>query len=199
MINKSRSVGQDDEPWPGRASEGNWRVWHPGRGSGELCNTGGSACLLVCQIWENEYQGLLEKSGVSWAESWFWICTKAEVSGGLGKRWSHGECCAWCCTPWGACGFVHLQSCSLCSQCLRRSYCLFFWLSWVFVATYGLSLVAASRGYSSLRYSGFSLRWLLLLQSMGSRHAGSVVVACGLSSCGSGALERRLSSCGART
>ena len=26
MINKSRSVGQDDEPWPGRASEGNWRV-----------------------------------------------------------------------------------------------------------------------------------------------------------------------------
>ena len=41
----------------------------------------------------------------------------------------------------------------------------------------GLSLVVASGGYSSLRCEGFSLRWLLLLQSMGSRHAG-------FSSCG---------------
>ena len=36
---------------------------------------------------------------------------------------------------------------------------------WVFVAVHGLSLVAASRGYSSLRCAGFSLRWLLLLQA----------------------------------
>ena len=78
--------------------------------------------------------------------------------------------------------------------------CLFvyFWLHWVFIAVQGLSLVAASRGYSSLRCAGFSLRWLLLLRSMGSRHAASVVVARGLSSCGSQALEHRLSSCGAR-
>ena len=55
----------------------------------------------------------------------------------------------------------------------------------------GLSLIAASGGYSSLRWAGFSLRWLLLLQSTGSRHAG-------FSSCGSQALERRLSSCGTR-
>ena len=41
-------------------------------------------------------------------------------------------------------------------------------------------LVAASGGYSSLQYMGFSLWWLLLLQSMGSRHASSVVVAHGL-------------------
>ena len=34
------------------------------------------------------------------------------------------------------------------------------------------SLVAASRGYSLLRCTGFSLRWLLLLRSTGSRHAG---------------------------
>ena len=40
-----------------------------------------------------------------------------------------------------------------------------------------LSLVAASGGYSLLRCAGFSLRWLLLLQSMGSRRAG-------FSSCG---------------
>ena len=35
-------------------------------------------------------------------------------------------------------------------------------------------LVAVSRGYSSLRCTGFSLWWLLLLQSMGSRRAGLV-------------------------
>ena len=74
----------------------------------------------------------------------------------------------------------------------------FFWLHWVFVAARGLSLVAASVGYSSLWCAGFSLRWLLLLRSMGSRCTASVVVVHGLSSCGSWALERRLSSCGAR-
>ena len=68
----------------------------------------------------------------------------------------------------------------------------------------GFSLVAASRGYSLLWCTGFSLRWLLLLPSMGSRSMGfsscgtwaSVVVACRLSSYGMRALERRLSSCG---
>ena len=54
---------------------------------------------------------------------------------------------------------------------------IYFWLCWVFIAAHGLSLVAASRGYSSLRCGGFSLRWLLLLGSMGSRHTG-------FSSCG---------------
>ena len=36
----------------------------------------------------------------------------------------------------------------------------------------GFSLVAASGGYSSLWCSGFSLQWLLLLRSTGSRHVG---------------------------
>ena len=62
----------------------------------------------------------------------------------------------------------------------------------LFVAARGLSLVAARGGYSSLWCTGFSLRWLFLLRSMGSRCAGfsscdtqpSVVVARGLSSCG---------------
>ena len=83
-------------------------------------------------------------------------------------------------------------------------YLFYFWLCWVFVAVRGLSLVTASRDCSSLRWAGFSLQWLLLLLSTGSRHVGfgscgawaSVVVARGLSSCGSWALERRLSSCG---
>ena len=44
-------------------------------------------------------------------------------------------------------------------------------------------------GYSSLWCTDFSLRWLLFLWSVGSRHAG-------FSSCGSRALEGKLSSCG---
>ena len=47
----------------------------------------------------------------------------------------------------------------------------YFWLHWVFVAVCGLSLVAASGGYSSLQCVGL-LWWLLLLQSTGSRRAG---------------------------
>ena len=49
---------------------------------------------------------------------------------------------------------------------------IYFWLCWVFVAAHGLSLIAASRGYSSLWCAGFSLWWLLLFWSMGSRHTG---------------------------
>ena len=56
-------------------------------------------------------------------------------------------------------------------------YLFYFWLCWVFVAAHGLSLVVASGVYSSLWCAGFSLRWLLLLRSMGSRCAG-------FSSCG---------------
>ena len=54
---------------------------------------------------------------------------------------------------------------------------LFFWLHWVFVAARGLSLVAASGGYSSLQCTDFSVQWLLLLRSTGCRRMG-------FSSCG---------------
>ena len=65
---------------------------------------------------------------------------------------------------------------------------IYFWLHWVFVAARGLSLVVVSGGYSSLWCAGFSLQWLLLLRSTGSRRTGfsscgmqaSVVVAHGL-------------------
>ena len=72
-------------------------------------------------------------------------------------------------------------------------FCFFnlFLACWVFITACGLSLVVVSGGYSSLQCTGFSLQWLLLLWSTGSRHAG-------FSSCGSQALERRLSSCGAQ-
>ena len=66
----------------------------------------------------------------------------------------------------------------------------YFWLHWVFIAVHGLSLVVASGGYSLLWCVGFPSWWLLLLQSTGSRSVG-------FRSCGSRALERRLSSCGA--
>ena len=52
---------------------------------------------------------------------------------------------------------------------------IYFCLRWIFVGTHGLSLVAASRNYSLLPWLGFSLCWLLLLRSMGSRLEGSVV------------------------
>ena len=73
---------------------------------------------------------------------------------------------------------------------------IYFWLRWVFVAAHGLSLVAA--GGATLRcsmqashYGGFSCCGARDLSTW-----ASVVVARGLSSCGSRALELRLSSCG---
>ena len=48
----------------------------------------------------------------------------------------------------------------------------YFWLRWVFVAAPGLSLFVASGGYFSLRCTGFSLWWPLLLRSTGSRRTG---------------------------
>ena len=50
----------------------------------------------------------------------------------------------------------------------------FLWLLWVFIVAYGLFLVVASRSYSSLWSMGFSLRWLLLLWSMGSMCSGFI-------------------------
>ena len=56
---------------------------------------------------------------------------------------------------------------------------IYLWLRWVFVSVRGLSLVAASGGYSSSRCAGLSLSWPLLLRSTGSRRAGSAIVAHG--------------------
>ena len=64
--------------------------------------------------------------------------------------------------------------------------CIYLWLCWFFVAARGLSLVVVSGGLLFV-----AVRGLLLLRSTGSRHVG-------FSSCGAWALERRLSSCGAR-
>ena len=66
-----------------------------------------------------------------------------------------------------------------CSFFILFYFYFYFWLCWFFVSVRGLSPVAASRGHSSSRCAGLSLSWPLLLQSTGSRRAGSVVVAHG--------------------
>ena len=54
---------------------------------------------------------------------------------------------------------------------------IYFWLLLVFVAACRLPLVVMSGGYSSLQCADFSLRWLLLLRSTGSRCVG--FISCG--------------------
>ena len=71
----------------------------------------------------------------------------------------------------------------------------FFWLCWVFLATRGLSLVAASGGLLFVEVH----RLLTAVACCGARALGAWALEGRLSSCGSWALERRLSSCGART
>ena len=53
---------------------------------------------------------------------------------------------------------------SIASCLFSLHLCMYVWLRWIFVALRGLSLVAVSGGYSLLRCTGFSLRWLLLVQ-----------------------------------
>ena len=57
-------------------------------------------------------------------------------------------------------------------QFLKKDLCVYLWLCWGFIAALGLSLLAVSGGHSLLWRTGLSLRWLLLLQSMGSRCLG---------------------------
>ena len=64
---------------------------------------------------------------------------------------------------------------------LKINLFIYYWLRWVVIAVHRLSLVVVSWGYSSLWCMGFSLWWLLLLRSIGSRCVG-------FSSCGIRAL-----------
>ena len=75
---------------------------------------------------------------------------------------------------------IQWSCCWLIDIFLKNKF-IYFWLCWVFVSVRGLSPVAASGGHSSSRCAGLSLSWPLLLRSTGSRRAGSVVVAHGLS------------------
>ena len=107
----------------------------------------------------------------------------AEEAGGTlaqDGRWAPAHLCGFC---------APLKGASFCQACWEwNSFFLFFiklfiyfWLCWVFVSVRGLSPVAASGGHSSSRCAGLSPSRPLLLRSTGSRRAGSVVVAHGLS------------------
>ena len=86
---------------------------------------------------------------------------------------------------------LQLPCLPLLSNPLPRVALLFFFLICLFIFIFGCVGSFSGWGYSSLRCAGFSLQWLLLLRSTGSRRTG-------FSSCGTRALERRFSSCGAR-
>ena len=77
---------------------------------------------------------------------------------------------------------------------------VFLWLHWVFIAVCGLSLVAAGLHCCPQAFSGCSERGLLFVAVCGLHIAvaSARALACGLSSCGSWALEHRLSSSGTR-
>ena len=75
-------------------------------------------------------------------------------------------------------------------------YLFIFWLRWISIAARAFSS-CGEQGYSLLQCAGFSLWWLLLLQSTALGMRASVVVAHGLSICGLWDLECRLSSWGA--
>ena len=71
----------------------------------------------------------------------------------------------------------------------------YFWICWVFIAVQGLFLLGVSGG-CSLRCTGFSLKWLLLLWSIGSRCTAFSSCKRGPSCCSLWALECGLSICG---
>ena len=73
---------------------------------------------------------------------------------------------------------------------------IYFWLHWDFVAACGLSLVAASGGLLFVVVCGLLIEVASHCGAWALGTWASVVVARGLSSCGSRALEHRLSSCG---
>ena len=72
----------------------------------------------------------------------------------------------------------------------------YFWLHWVFVAVCGLFSSCGEQGLLFVVVHRLLSAVASRCVALGTR--ASVVVARGLSSCGSRALERRLSSCGAQ-
>ena len=78
--------------------------------------------------------------------------------------------------PWACSQSSRLPGVSVIWLFLKKLF-THLWLHWVFVAARGLSLVVVNWDCSSLRCTGYSLRWLLLLWSTGSRLGASGVVA----------------------
>ena len=89
-------------------------------------------------------------------------------------------------------GFFFFQVIYQCSFFILKKYLfIYFWLGWVFIAVQTFLWSQGAGATPQLQCVGFSLRWLLSLQSTCSRYTDF----CG---CNSWALEHRLSSCGAQ-
>ena len=84
------------------------------------------------------------------------------------------------------------------AELLFLFYLFYFLLCWVFVAARRLFSGCGERGLLFLAVCGLLIVVASRCRAQALGMQTSVVVACGLSSCGSQALERRLSSCGTR-
>ena len=83
---------------------------------------------------------------------------------------------------------------------LINLFIYYIWLRWVFVAARGAFSSCGERGLLFVALHGLliAVASLVVCRAQALGVQASVVVACGLSSCGSQALERSLSSCGAQ-
>ena len=76
--------------------------------------------------------------------------------------------------------FTGLYSLNICTA-IKKNY-LFFWLYWVFIAVWGVFLVAASGDYSPIVALGFSVLWLLFQSTVSIvvAHRLSCSIGCGI-------------------
>ena len=168
-----------------------WGVlWGGGHSGASTWQTGPSSCFL-CHLssfsphWPPRNPASLEHSNLEARcflrnrqgrpKSTCWKSSGAEISESLDAPWAlAGPSFVFFCL------FVCFFKASFLGFFFKMfSDFIYFWLCWVFVSVRGLSLVVASGGHSSSRCAGLSLSRLLLLQSTGSRRAGSLVVAHG--------------------
>ena len=117
-----------------------------------------SICALTVQLQEGRERAWRIVWGVPGSQVWKGSITLPLIS---------QECChkGWS-NPWRNCNFYLF-------------YFIYLWLCWVFVSMRGLSPVVASGDHSSSWCAGLSPSRPLLLRSIGSRRAGSVIVAHG--------------------
>ena len=113
---------------------------------------------------------------VPWASPW---CPQWSPGHLMGR---HSSCCGQLACKWGR--HMHTHMCALTHGCLALrawlpSHCVLFfkvinfWLCWVSLHCCTLAFSSCSkRGYSLPWSTGFSLQWLLLFRSTGSRHTG---------------------------